>query len=96
MEVEGWAVTVVLDPVDEDAEDCEPSERYQDIDGPDVEGASSWDEPDQSEEDGDAGNDDGVDVASERPVHVASVVVKVVADDACDDLLLLVVTTCSE
>jgi hypothetical protein len=94
MEVEGWAVTIVFDPVDEDAKDCEPGEGYQDIDGPDVEGASSWDEPNQSEQDGDAGDDDRVDVASQWPVDITGIVVEVVTDDACNDLLLSVIILC--
>lgn len=64
MEIKGWAVAVVFDPVDEDAKDCEPSEGDEDVDGPDVEDAGGGHEPDQSQQHGEAGDNDGVGVSS--------------------------------
>lgn len=82
--VEGAAAADAAELVDEQAERGEPAGRQDEVGGPVGEAAREGEQPQQREQDGQAGDDLGVDEAREVPRGVVRVV-EVVARDAGDD-----------
>lgn len=71
--VKGAGATGAAGEVDEQTEGGEPAERHEDVDGPGDEAAAEGDQPDETQQHGQAGDDEGVDEASMRPDVVVSV-----------------------
>lgn len=65
--VECARIAGVAGEVDEQTEGGEPAERHKDVDGPGHEAAGEGDQPYQSQQKGQAGDDEGVDEAGMWP-----------------------------
>lgn len=82
--VEGVAAAAA-EPVHEQAEDGEPGERDDEVDGPVDEAAGEGEQPEERQQDGNAGDDLGVDEPAQGPGRLPSAGVQVVSGDTCDD-----------
>lgn len=78
------AATAAVEPVDEQAKGDEPGDGEDEVGGPVDEAAGKGEEPDDGEEDGETGDDFGVDEAAEVPAGIVGLV-EVVACDTGDD-----------
>ena len=82
--VEG-ATTGVAEPVDDQAEGDEPADRDDEVSWPVNEAAAEGEQPDDGQEDGQAGDDLGVDEATQLPGRGTLGIVQVLAGEASDD-----------
>lgn len=82
--VEG-AAAGAAEEADEQAEGGEPAGGEDDVGGPVCEGAGEWEQPEEGEQDGQAGDNLDEDEAAQGPGGPAVLGVQVVAGDACDD-----------
>lgn len=73
------------EPVHEQAEDGEPGERDDEINGPVDEAAGEGEQPEERQQDGDAGDHLGVDESAQGPGRLPPAGVQVVSSDTCDD-----------
>jgi len=73
------------DGIDEKTEDGEPSSGKDEIGGPVDEATNEREKPEQGQDDGQASDDLGIDVAGMRPSVSMMEAAKVGADDASDD-----------
>lgn len=77
---------LIIQVFDEQTERCEPGEREKDVHGPMEEAAGEGKEPEEREKERDAGDDFDVDEPSEWETAARLVVMKIRADNACNDL----------
>lgn len=82
--VEGGAAGVA-EPVDDEAESDEPADGDDEVGRPVDEAAAEGEQPDDGQEDGDAGDHLGIDEAAQLPGRGALGVVQVLAGEASDD-----------
>lgn len=82
--VEGVTAAAV-EPVHHQAEGGEPAGRDDEVDGPVDEAAGEGEQPEEGEQDGQPGDDLGVDEAAQGPGRLSFVGVQVVSGYTCDD-----------